>query len=367
MQKLLFIDRDGTLIDEPDSDFQIDTLPKFRLLPDVVNALKRIVDRSDYKIVMVTNQDGLGTSSFPEERFWPYQNLLIQVLESQGVVFDAVYIDRSLPSENSPNRKPQAGMLTQYFNGKYNLDASYVIGDRLSDVQLANNIGARSIYYRGEPSNDLGSIPDLITDSWNVIADFLLLKDRKADVFRSTRETQIRIELNIDKTAPPEIDTGIGFFDHMLEQIGTHSGVSLNVKCVGDLMVDEHHTIEDVGLVLGDAFSQAMGNKRGINRYGFYVPMDESLAYVVLDFSGRPYLQWDVDFICKSVGGIDITMFEHFFQSFCQKAQCTLHIKANGQNTHHLIEAVFKAFARAIRIAVSESGDDVLPSSKGLI
>lgn len=367
MQKLLFIDRDGTLIEEPSTDFQVDSLGKFRLLPWVVSALKAIVERGDYKLVMVTNQDGLGTPSFPESSFWPLQNLLLDILQSEGVIFESVHIDRSFPHENSPFRKPNAGMLKNYFNGKYNLAESYVIGDRLTDLELARNIGSKSIWFAPPFENCEPFLPALISNSWLNIARFLTQSERKSIAIRKTRETDIRVELNLDKTQAPSIETGIGFFDHMLEQIGFHGGFMLVVQCIGDLHVDEHHTIEDVALVLGDALNQAIGNKKGLSRYGFYVPMDEALANVIVDFSGRPFLKWDVPLTGCTVGGIDATLFEHFFYSFCQKAQCTLHVSASGMNNHHVVESVFKAFARALRMALSRTNIDGVPSSKGVI
>jgi len=367
MQKLLFIDRDGTLIEEPSTDFQIDSLSKFKLLPCVVSALTNIVQQGDYKLVMVTNQDGLGTPSFPDRNFWPLQNLLLDILQSEGVTFESVHIDRSFSYENSPFRKPNAGMLTNYFNGKYNLAESYVIGDRLTDLELARNIGTKSIWFASPLKNCEPFSPDFISSSWVDIARFLTQNERKAFVCRKTRETDIRVALNLDKSQAPNIETGIGFFNHMLEQIGFHGGFMLDVQCVGDLRVDEHHTIEDVALVLGNAFNQAIGNKNGLSRYGFYVPMDEALAQVVVDFSGRPFLKWDVPLTGCTVGGIDASLFEHFFYSFCQKAQCTLHISASGTNNHHVIESVFKAFARALRMALSRTSIGGVPSSKGII
>lgn len=367
MQKLLFIDRDGTLIEEPKSDLQVDSLNKFKLLPKVVSALKAISDAGEYKLIMVTNQDGLGTNSYPEDTFWPCQHLLLDILYSENIIFEAIHIDRSFPEENSSFRKPSVGMLTEYFNRKYNLADSYVIGDRVTDLQLAKNLGCQSIWFNA-PSNSCEKFtPSFISDSWSDIAHFLVNKERQVMVSRKTRETDICIELNIDKEATPIIETGIGFFNHMLEQIGFHGKFSLNIKCLGDLHIDEHHTIEDAALVLGEAFNQAIGNKEGLSRYGFYVPMDESLAQVVLDFSGRPFLEWNVNLMGTTVGGIDASLFEHFFYSFCQKAGCTLHISANGKNNHHIVEAVFKAFARALRMAVSRTVNGTIPSSKGII
>jgi imidazoleglycerol-phosphate dehydratase/histidinol-phosphatase len=367
MKKVLFIDRDGTLIKEPTTDYQIDGLEKFRLLPGVISALKAIVSFTDYRLVMVTNQDGLGTASFPHKNFEPYQNLLLDILQSENIQFDAIHIDSSFSHEGSPNRKPAAGMLTGYFNGEYNLSESFVIGDRATDIELAQNIGARSIFIGNEKENLLNIQPDFIAENWARIADIFTRSDRTAVVRRKTRETAIFVELNLDKSSTPTVDTGIGFFNHMLEQIGYHGGMAIKVNAVGDLDVDEHHTIEDVGLTLGMAFSEALVSKRGINRYGFYVPMDEALASVIVDFGGRPFLEWNVTFMRSTIGGVDATLFEHFFASFCQKAQCTLHVSVTGKNDHHMVEAIFKAFARAMRMAVTKGKADDLPSSKGVI
>jgi imidazoleglycerol-phosphate dehydratase/histidinol-phosphatase len=366
MQKILFIDRDGTLIEEPPTDYQIDALEKFTLVPGVISALKQIVTKTNYSLVMVSNQDGLGTASFPEETFTPYQNLLIDILSGEGITFDAIHIDPSLPEENSPNRKPEIGMLKGYFNGKYNIAESYVIGDRFSDVQLADNLGAKAIFFNNKSQESTEAIK-LQTTNWQEIVDFLTTESRQATIQRKTKETDISIFLNLNRFENPKIETGVGFFNHMLEQIGFHGNVQLEINCKGDLEVDEHHTIEDTALALGEAFAQALENKKGLTRYGFTLPMDESLATVAIDFGGRPYLKWDVEFIRNTVGEIDVTLFEHFFRSFAQNAACTLHIEARGENDHHIIEGVFKAFARAVRMAIAKSDDGVLPSSKGNI
>ena len=367
MQKILFIDRDGTLIDEPDTDFQVDRLEKFRLRPNVISALQKIVTQTDFRLVMVTNQDGLGTSTFPKENFQPLQDLLVDILAGEGIFFDAIHIDPSLPKDNSPNRKPGIGMLKSYFNGQYNLADSYVIGDRLTDVQLAENIGAQAIFFSNRANNiNVGNIA-LQTTKWTDIAAFFTSAYRTAKISRTTNETDVRITINLDQYKPPQIDTGIGFFDHMLEQIGHHSQIQLYVQCKGDLEVDEHHTIEDTALALGEAFTQALGNKKGISRYGFTLPMDEAKATAAIDFGGRPFLKWNVKFKRDTIGNIDNTLFEHFFRSFAQKAACTLHIEATGENDHHKTEAVFKAFARSIRMAINKEDNTTIPSSKGTI
>lgn len=368
MQKILFIDRDGTLIAEPEEDFQVDSLEKFRLLPGVIGALKKIVASTNYHLVMVTNQDGLGTESFPLEKFTPLQNLLVNILRGEGIVFDAIHIDPSLPSDNSPNRKPGTGMLTSYLNGQYNLAESYVIGDRFTDVQLAENIGSRAILFKESNATEQKSESlSLVTSNWEEIASFLINNQRKSLVKRQTKETDIEVFVDLNKFEKPKIKTGIAFFNHMLEQIAFHGNIKLNINCTGDLEIDEHHTIEDTGLALGAAFANALKNKKGLNRYGFTLPMDEALATTAVDFGGRPYLKWDVDFKRDTVGGIDSTLFEHFFRSFSQKAECTLHVTATGKNDHHLIESVFKSFARTVKMAIQQSSLNALPSSKGQI
>lgn len=366
MQKILFIDRDGTLIEEPPTDYQIDALEKFTLVRGVISALKQITAKANYKLVMVSNQDGLGTNSFPEETFTSFQNLLLDILASEGITFKAIHIDPSLPEEKSPNRKPEIGMLKGYFNGQYNIAESYVIGDRFSDVLLAENLGAKAIFFNTKSKESTDTIK-LQTTNWQEIADFLTTENQKATIQRKTKETDISISVNLNRFESPKIETGIGFFNHMLEQIGYHGNLKLEINCKGDLEVDEHHTIEDTALALGEAFAKALENKKGLTRYGFTLPMDESLATVAIDFGGRPYLKWDVQFIRDTVGNIDVTLFEHFFRSFTQNAACTLHIDAHGENDHHIIESVFKAFARALRMAIAKSDDGILPSTKGYI
>lgn len=368
MEKILFIDRDGTLIAEPPDDFQVDSLEKFRMLPGVIGALKNIVTRTDYRLVMVTNQDGLGTEAFPKEKFTPLQDLLVRTLQGEGIVFDAIHIDPSLPKDNSPNRKPGTGMLTSYFNGRYNLANSYVIGDRFTDVELAENIGSRAILFQKTISNERESKNlSLVSNNWDEIADYLITGQRCSYVARKSKETDINVELDLNQFFTPQIETGIGFFDHMLEQIAVHGRIGLNLFCKGDLQVDEHHTIEDTALALGEAFSDALSNKKGLSRYGFTLPMDEALATAVIDFGGRPYLKWSVEFRRDTIGEIDTTLFEHFFRSFAQKAECTLHIESKGDNDHHVIEAIFKAFARSVKMAIQKTSTNELPSSKGKI
>ena len=362
-KKVLFIDRDGTIIVEPQPDQQVDSIDKLEFIPGAIVGLHRIATELGYELVMVTNQDGLGTDSFPEETFWPAQNMMLKVLESERIRFDKVLIDRSFESENSPNRKPGTGMLTNYLNGDYDLENSFVIGDRLTDVELARNLGSKAIYFSKNHSSDA----EFSSDSWKEIYKFLKSgKGRKAEVERNTNETQISIRLNLDGNSQSSISTGIGFFDHMLEQVAKHSGCDLDIKVNGDLKIDEHHTIEDTGLALGEAFLQALGDKRGINRYGFLLPMDEALAQVAIDFSGRPWLVWEAEFKREKVGEMPTEMFFHFFKSFCDAAKCNLNVKVEGDNEHHKIEAIFKAFAKAIKMAIKTEGSQ-LPSTKGVL
>ncbi len=365
MKKVLFIDRDGTIIKEPPTDFQVDSLEKLEFLPGAISNLRKIAENLEYELVMVTNQDGLGTDSFPEDTFWPAQNKMLKTLEGEGVVFDEICVDRTFQHENAPTRKPGTALLTQYLEGDYDLENSFVLGDRTSDIQLAKNLGAQAIFISGE-GNDNAS---LSTTSWDVIYDFLRFPDRTAEVHRVTKETDILIQLNLDGTGVCENETGLGFFDHMLDQLGKHSGSDLTVKVKGDLHIDEHHTIEDTALALGEAFRKAIGNKKGINRYGFLLPMDEALAQVAIDFSGRPWLVWEADFKREKVGDMPTEMFMHFFKSFSDAALCNLNVKVEGDNEHHKIEAIFKAFAKAIKMAVKQNEDemDVLPSTKGTL
>jgi imidazoleglycerol-phosphate dehydratase/histidinol-phosphatase len=362
MKKVLFIDRDGTIIEEPE-DEQVDSLDKLKFLPGVITALSGIMRETDFELVMVTNQDGLGTSSFPEENFWPVQNKMLQILEGEGVKFAEIFIDRSLPGDNAPTRKPGTAMLTRYLAGGVDLDSSFVIGDRSSDLMMAKNLECNAIYLSPERH------PDAIfsTTDWKEIYHFLKKIPRKAVAVRNTRETSVAVEVNLDGTGKSIIDTGIGFFDHMLGQIARHGSIDLNIKATGDLNVDLHHTIEDVAIVLGESLSRALGTKKGIGRYGFLLPMDESLAQVVIDLSGRPWIVWNVDFPCGNVGEIPSEMFFHFFKSFSDTAGCTINITATGENAHHKVEAVFKAFAKSLKMAVSKTDDFNLPSTKGIL
>jgi len=365
MKKVLFIDRDGTIIIEPASDHQVDSLEKLEFLPGAISNLRKIAEQLDYALVMVTNQDGLGTDSFPEDTFWPAHEKMLKTLANEGVVFDEICIDRTFEHENAPTRKPRAGLLTDYMNGEYDLANSYVLGDRTSDIQLAKNLGAQAIFI-GEKEDEGAA---LTTTSWDEIFSFLQMPPRKVTVVRKTKETDIQIELNIDGAGKCNNDTGLGFFDHMLDQLGKHSGSDLSVKVKGDLHIDEHHTIEDTALALGEAFRKAIGDKKGINRYGFLLPMDEALAQVAIDFSGRPWLVWEAAYTREKVGDMPTEMFMHFFKSFSDAALCNLNIKVEGDNEHHKIEATFKALAKAIKMAVKRNPDDLdkLPSTKGVL
>jgi len=376
MKKVLFIDRDGTLTIEP-GDYQLDSFEKLVFYPYVFKYLGLIANELDYELVMVTNQDGLGSERFPEEEFWPYQKHLIKCLQSEGIVFSEVFIDRTFPEEQADTRKPGTGMLTAYLNNpEYDLSASYVIGDRLTDMQLAKNLGAKGIFI--DNNVDLGA--DEVTDSaleetivlstknWEEIYRMLLLKKRAIRLVRNTKETQISIEINLDGSGKSQIETGIAFFDHMLDQIARHGGIDLNIKTQGDLKVDEHHTIEDTGIALGESFAQALGDKKGIERYGFTLPMDDALAQVALDFGGRSWLVWEAEFKREMIGQMPTEMFYHFFKSFADGAKANLNIKAEGTNEHHKIESIFKAFAKATKMAVKRDADKmILPSTKGTL
>lgn len=362
MKKALFIDRDGTLVIEPPIDFQLDSLEKLEFYPKVFQYLSKIATELSYELVMVTNQDGLGTASFPEETFWPAQNKIIQAFENEGVTFEEILVDRSFPEDNAPTRKPRTGLLTHYIKGDYDLENSFVIGDRETDIELAKNLGSQSIFI-GESNRNA----NLSTTSWKEIYQFLKGQDRTARIERNTSETKITVEINLDGEGKSLISTGIGFFDHMLEQISKHGGVDLNVNVKGDLYVDEHHTMEDVAIALGEAFRAALGEKKGIARYGFLLPMDDCLAQVALDFGGRSWLVWEADFKREMIGGMPTEMFMHFFKSFSDGAQCNLNMKAEGTNEHHKIEAIFKGFARAIRMAIAQTTDFSIPSTKGIL
>lgn len=363
-KKVLFIDRDGTLIVEPPIDFQIDSLEKLEFLPFCLSAMQKIVQNSDFELVMVTNQDGLGTDSFPEDTFWPAHNKMLKQLESEGIVFDEILIDRSFEKDNLPTRKPNTGLLTQYMSDKYDLANSFVIGDRKTDVKLAKNLGAQSIFI-GEELEEAS----FSTKDWREVARFLILPARTAKIVRNTNETKISISLNLDGNGKSDNNTGLKFFDHMLDQLGKHGGLDLKIEVDGDLEVDEHHTIEDTALALGEAFKQALSNKKGIYRYGFLLPMDDALAQVGIDFGGRPWINWKAEFKREMVGDMPTEMFYHFFKSFSDAAQCNLDIQVSGDNEHHKIEAIFKAWARAIKMAVSrdESRLNDLPTTKGTL
>jgi imidazoleglycerol-phosphate dehydratase / histidinol-phosphatase len=362
MNKVLFIDRDGTIINEP-ADEQIDSLEKLEFLPGAITNLAKIAREMDYLLVLVTNQDGLGTASFPEETFWPAHNKMLGILEGEHVVFDDIRIDRTFPHQNAPTRKPGTAMLTSYLSGKYDLKNSFVIGDRVSDIQLAENLGSQSIFIGKQ--NEFPVAQNV--ENWNEIYQLLKKEARKANVFRSTSETNIAIEIGLDGTGQSEISTGLPFFDHMLEQLSRHGNIDLSILAKGDLQIDEHHTIEDVAITLGQAFNAALGKKAGISRYGFVLPMDDCLAQVAIDFGGRPWLVWDAEFNREKIGELPTEMFFHFFKSFADNAKCNLNIKAEGENEHHKIEAIFKAFAKAIKMAVAQTGGSTIPSSKGVL
>ena len=375
-QKVLFIDRDGTLVIEP-SDFQLDSLSKLEFYPKVFFYLSKIAKELDYEIVMVTNQDGLGTNSFPEETFWPTQNFIVNAFANEGIVFSEILIDKSFPHENAPTRKPRTGMLTKYLNNSdYNLAESLVIGDRMTDVELAKNLGAKAIFIPSTPkvndeytiSNELAATIVLETTSWKAIYEYLKVDYRVATTIRKTNETAIQIELNLDGTGKSQINTGLPFFDHMLEQISRHGQMDLIIEVDGDLKVDEHHTIEDTAIALGETFAQALGNKLGIERYGFTLPMDDCLAQVAIDFGGRNWLVWEADFKREKIGDMPTEMFLHFFKSFTDGAKANLNIKAEGTNEHHKIEAIFKAFGKAIKMAVKRDVEKmILPTTKGIL
>ena len=376
-RKILFIDRDGTLIREP-ADEQIDSLEKLEFYPGVFQYLSRIVRELGYELVMVTNQDGLGTDSYPEDDFWPAQNKMLQAFENEEIGFADILVDRSFPEENLPTRKPGIGMVQKYMNDDLDQASSFVIGDRITDIVLAKNMDIKGIWINGEKNlgaaetkygeQDLAETIALKTDSWKDIYVFLKTLDRQAEVHRKTRETDIYISLLLDGTGKSEISTGLDFFDHMLDQLSRHSGVDLEIKVKGDLEVDEHHTIEDTAIALGEVFYQALGNKVGIERYGFCLPMDDSLAQVAIDFGGRNWIEWDAEFKREMIGKMPTEMFFHFFKSFSDSAKCNLNIKAEGKNEHHKIEAIFKAWARAIKMAIKKDMDsDQIPTTKGML
>ena len=363
MKKVLFIDRDGTIILEPE-DKQIDSLEKLEFYPKVISTLSKISIELDYELVMVTNQDGLGTDSFPEDTFWPVQNKMLKILKNEGAVFSEVIIDKTLPKENAPTRKPGIVLLQNYIDGDYDLTNSYVIGDRLTDVQMAKNLGSKSIYINAKNSD----AATMTTIDWDEIFDELKREKRTAIIERKTNETEIKIELNLDGKGKHSITTGLNFFDHMLAQLAQHSLCDLTISVNGDLEVDEHHTIEDTAIALGEAFLEALGDKKKIERYGFMLPMDDVIASAAIDFSGRSWIQWKVKFKREYVGDMPTEMFYHFFKSFSDAAKCNLYLKAKGDNEHHKIEAIFKALGRSIKLAVSKnSSNPDVPSTKGMI
>jgi len=376
-KRVLFIDRDGTLIKET-IDEQIDAFEKMVFYPKAFTFLGKIAKELNFELVMITNQDGLGTESFPEETFWPVHNFIMTSFENEGVVFDQVFLDRTFPHENAPTRKPGTGLLTPYFSDAYDLSGSFVIGDRLTDMELAKNLGSKGIFINdlthlgtGEITvkrEELNTHIALETNDWEKIYEFLKLNDRTASITRKTNETDIYIHLNLDGTGKSDIKTGLAFFDHMLDQLARHGQMDLEIKVQGDLEVDEHHTIEDTGIALGEVFHTALGSKLGMERYGFCLPMDDCLAQVALDFGGRNWLVWEADFKREKVGDMPTEMFHHFFKSFTDGARANLNIKAEGTNEHHKIESIFKAFAKSIKMAVKRDVEKmVLPSTKGVL
>ena len=376
-KKVLFIDRDGTMIKEP-ADEQVDAFEKIIFYPKAFTYLGKIAKELDYELVMITNQDGLGTASFPEDTFWPVHNFIMKSFENEGVIFDKIIIDKTFAKDNAPTRKPNTGLLTAYFSDEYDLENSFVIGDRLTDIQLAKNLGAKGIFINdntnlgtGEitvKSEELDAFIALESNDWQRIYEFLKLENRTAELTRNTNETKIFIKLNLDGTGKSEISTGIAFFDHMLDQIARHGNMDLKILVKGDLEVDEHHTIEDTMIALGEVFAKALGNKLGIERYGFCLPMDDCLAQVAIDFGGRNWLVWDANFKREKIGEMPTEMFFHLFKSFTDGARCNLNIKAEGTNEHHKIEGIFKAFAKAIKAAVKRDSEKmILPSTKGML
>ena len=378
MKKVLFIDRDGTLIIEPSQDYQLDSFEKLEFYPSVFQYLGKIAKELDYELVMVTNQDGLGTASFPEDTFWPVHHFLIKTFEQEGIVFQEQIIDRTFAKDNTPTRKPRTGLLTQYFSEDYDLSHSFVIGDRYTDMELAKNLGSKGILIENNSSvgveevsvqpEELQNDIALVTNQWEEVYHFLKVQDRTGSMVRNTNETQIQIDLNLDGTGKSVIDTGIAFFDHMLDQIARHGQLDLKIQVNGDLEVDEHHTIEDTAIALGEVFAKTLGSKLGIERYGFCLPMDDCLAQVAIDFGGRNWLIWEADFKREMIGKMPTEMFMHFFKSFTDGAKCNLNIQATGTNEHHKIEAIFKAFAKAIKMAVKRDVEKmILPTTKGLL
>jgi len=378
MKKVLFIDRDGTLALEPPVDYQLDSFEKLAFYPKVFQYLGKIAKELNFELVMVTNQDGLGTKSFPEDTFWPVHNFLVNTFEKEGIVFSEQIIDRTFAKDNAPTRKPNIGLLSHYISSSYDLENSFVIGDRMTDIELAKNLGAKGIFINNDniegtdeltvTKDELENYIALETKDWSAIYEFLKAKDRTGSISRNTNETKIQIDLNLDGTGKSNISTGISFFDHMLDQIARHGQLDLIVNVKGDLEVDEHHTIEDTAIALGEVFAKTLGNKLGIERYGFYLPMDDCLSQVAIDFGGRNWLVWEADFKREMVGKMPTEMFFHFFKSFTDGAKCNLNIKAEGTNEHHKIESIFKAFAKAIKMAVKRDVEKmILPSTKGVL
>ncbi|MFY0604444.1 MAG: bifunctional histidinol-phosphatase/imidazoleglycerol-phosphate dehydratase HisB [Flavobacteriaceae bacterium] len=377
-KKVLFIDRDGTLAIEPPIDYQLDSFEKLEFYPKVFQYLGKITKELDFELVMITNQDGLGTESFPENTFWPVHNFLIKTFKQEGIVFKEQIIDRTFAKDNAPTRKPNTGLLNQYFSEEYDLKNSFVIGDRMTDIELAKNLGGKGIFINDNNTegddeltvdkNELQQYIAIESNDWEEIYQFLKVQDRTGSITRNTNETKIQIDLNLDGTGKSDIATGISFFDHMLDQIARHGQLDLVLKVDGDLEVDEHHTIEDTAIALGEVFAETLGNKLGIERYGFCLPMDDCLAQVAIDFGGRNWLVWEADFKREMVGKMPTEMFMHFFKSFTDGAKCNLNIKAEGINEHHKIEAIFKAFAKAIKMAVKRDVEKmILPSTKGML
>jgi imidazoleglycerol-phosphate dehydratase / histidinol-phosphatase len=379
LKRLLFIDRDGTLINEAPPTYQLDSYDKLTFYPDMFEYMRKIAEEMDYELVMVTNQDGMGTATFPEDTFWPLHNLVMKSLEGENIFFDAVFIDRTFPEEHIPTRKPGTGMLTEYFDAeKYDMANSFMIGDRITDIQLAKNLGCKGIWLNNgsalgaaEIQDKIAALKDTIaldTMDWQKIYAYLKGGERKVTHERNTNETKITATINLDGSGIATNDTGIGFFDHMLDQLARHGNIDVSVTCKGDLHIDEHHTIEDCGIALGEAFAKALGDKRGIERYGFALPMDDCLAQVALDFGGRNWLVWEAEFKREKIGEMPTEMFFHFFKSFSDAAKCNLNIQATGDNEHHKIEAIFKAFAKAIKLAVKRDlSSNALPSTKGVL
>jgi imidazoleglycerol-phosphate dehydratase/histidinol-phosphatase len=364
-KRVLFIDRDGTLVQEPE-DFQVDSFTKLKFVPGVFKCLGKIAASGRFELVMVTNQDGLGTESFPAENFHPVQDFIVDALAGEGIVFSEICVDGSLPHENSPMRKPGTGMLTRYMTEEYDLPNSFVIGDRETDVKLAENLGCRAVFLNNPNFEPTASEGLVRVDDWEGVYREVVLGRRRAAHRRTTKETDIVVELDLDGSGIADIKTGIDFFDHMLEQISRHGGIDLTIQAKGDLQIDEHHTIEDVAITLGEAFSIALADKRGMERYGYCLPMDDCISQVAVDFGGRNWCVWEAEFKREMIGGMPTEMFFHFFKSFSDKALCNLNIKAEGTNEHHKIESIFKAFAKAVKMAVRRDSEHlVLPSTKG--